>query len=150
MFCFRSILQIWIILIGFRDTNYFMNLGICKHEFKFTCRGYFRFTLTTTLLMSMQGRFSPISEDLTQSHVWCRLKNLAFFQEFFQGGKICCYAIAFGPNFRRGKKSPGGRTASGGALPPVEESQKKKTCPEPLKNCPGPLNTCPRPGLKIK
>ena len=32
MFCFRSILQIWIILISFRDTNNFVNLGICKHE----------------------------------------------------------------------------------------------------------------------
>ena len=46
-FCFRNILQIWIILIGFRDTNDFVNLGICKHEFKFTCRGYCRFILTT-------------------------------------------------------------------------------------------------------
>ena len=47
MFCFRSILQIWIVLIGFRDTNCFMNLGICEHEFKFTCRGYCRFTLNS-------------------------------------------------------------------------------------------------------
>ena len=47
MFCFKSILQIWITLIGFRDTIEFVNLGICKHEFKFTCRGYCRFTLTT-------------------------------------------------------------------------------------------------------
>ena len=42
-------LQIWIILLGFRDTNDFVNLGtglgICKHEFKFTCRGYCRFIL---------------------------------------------------------------------------------------------------------
>ena len=45
MFCFKSVLQIWIILIGFRDTNDFVNLGICKHEFKFTCRDYCRFTL---------------------------------------------------------------------------------------------------------
>ena len=45
MFYFESILQIWIILIGFRDTNDFVNLGICKHEFKFTCRGYGRLTL---------------------------------------------------------------------------------------------------------
>ena len=45
MFCFKSILQIWIIVIRFRDTNDFVNLGICKHEFKFTCRGYCRFTL---------------------------------------------------------------------------------------------------------
>ena len=44
MFCFKIILQIWIILIGFRDTNDFLNLSICKHEFKFTCRGYCRFT----------------------------------------------------------------------------------------------------------
>ena len=34
MFCFRSILQIWIILIGLRDTNDSVNLGICKHEFQ--------------------------------------------------------------------------------------------------------------------
>ena len=46
MFCFKSILQIWIILIGFRDTNDFVNPGIYKHEFKFTCRGYCRFTST--------------------------------------------------------------------------------------------------------
>ena len=26
IFCFKSILQIWIILIGFRDTNDFVNL----------------------------------------------------------------------------------------------------------------------------
>ena len=39
MFCFRSILQIWIILIGFRDMKDFVNLSICKHDFKFTCRG---------------------------------------------------------------------------------------------------------------
>ena len=39
MFCFRSILQIWIIFIGFRDMNDFMNLGICKHDFKFTSQG---------------------------------------------------------------------------------------------------------------
>ena len=32
MFCFRSILQIWIILIGFQEKNSFVNLGICKHE----------------------------------------------------------------------------------------------------------------------
>ena len=25
-----------------------MNLGICKHEFKFTCRGYCRFTIKVT------------------------------------------------------------------------------------------------------
>ena len=46
MFCFKSILQIWIILIGFRDTNDFVNPGTCKYEFKFTCRGCFRFTLS--------------------------------------------------------------------------------------------------------
>ena len=43
-FCFRNILQIWIILIGFQDTNDFVNLLICKHELGFTCRGYWRFT----------------------------------------------------------------------------------------------------------
>ena len=37
MFCSKSILEIWIILIGFRDSNDFVNLGICIHEFKFTC-----------------------------------------------------------------------------------------------------------------
>ena len=31
--------------MGFKDTNDFVNLGICKHDFKFTCRGYSRFTL---------------------------------------------------------------------------------------------------------
>ena len=46
MFCFKSILQIWMIFIGFRDTNNFVNLGICRHEFKFTCRGYCSFTLS--------------------------------------------------------------------------------------------------------
>ena len=33
-------------MIGFRDTNDFVNLGICKHEFKFTCRGYCKFTVS--------------------------------------------------------------------------------------------------------
>ena len=37
--------RFWIILICFRDTSDYVNLGICKHEFKFTCRGYCRFTL---------------------------------------------------------------------------------------------------------
>ena len=32
-------------MIGFRDTNDFVNLGICKHEYKFTCHGCCRFTL---------------------------------------------------------------------------------------------------------
>ena len=32
MFCFRSILQIWIILSGFLDTDDFVNLGICKQD----------------------------------------------------------------------------------------------------------------------
>ena len=36
MFCFKSILQIWIIFDGFRDINDFVNVGICKHDFKFT------------------------------------------------------------------------------------------------------------------
>ena len=45
MIYFESILQIWIILIGFRDANDCVNLGICKHEFKFTCCSYCRFTL---------------------------------------------------------------------------------------------------------
>ena len=49
MFCFRNILQIWIILIVFRDANDFLNLGICKHEFKFTCPNYCRFTLRVNL-----------------------------------------------------------------------------------------------------
>ena len=53
MFCFKSILQTWIILIGFRDTNDFVNSGICKHEFKFTCRDYCRFTLR------METKVSP-------------------------------------------------------------------------------------------
>ena len=30
MFYFRGFLQIWIILIGFRDANNFVNIGICK------------------------------------------------------------------------------------------------------------------------
>ena len=34
----------WIIFIRFRDTNEFENLAICKHELKFTCCGYCRFT----------------------------------------------------------------------------------------------------------
>ena len=39
MFCFRSVLQIWIIFIGFRDMNDFVNLSIRKHDFKFTSQG---------------------------------------------------------------------------------------------------------------
>ena len=39
MFCFRSILQIWIISIRFWDMNNFVNVGICKHDFKFNCPG---------------------------------------------------------------------------------------------------------------
>ena len=69
MFCFKNILQIWIILIGFRDTNDFVNPGICKHEFKFTCHGYCRFTLKLlipSLILSYKENvyvfhFSPIS-----------------------------------------------------------------------------------------
>ena len=50
-------LQIWIILLGFRDTNDFVNLGICKHEIKFTCRGYCRFTSS-----DCQNAFSSLCE----------------------------------------------------------------------------------------
>ena len=35
LFCFRGTLQIWIILIGFPDANNFVNVSICKGEFKF-------------------------------------------------------------------------------------------------------------------
>ena len=44
-------------------------------------------------------------------------------RNFFQGGKIYCYAnffcyaIVFGPNFREGQKFLGGQTASGGCPP---------------------------------
>ena len=31
---------------------------------------------------------------------------------------LCYYAIVFGPNFREGQKFSGGKTASGGPLPP--------------------------------
>ena len=57
MFCFKSILQIWIILIGFRDTNDFVNPGICKHEFKFTCHGYCRFTLKHLTVRYLREEF---------------------------------------------------------------------------------------------
>ena len=33
VFCFWSILEIWVISIGFRDTKDFVNVGICKPEF---------------------------------------------------------------------------------------------------------------------
>ena len=39
MFCFGNVLQIRIIIIGFRDMNDFVNIGIWKHDSKFTCRG---------------------------------------------------------------------------------------------------------------
>ena len=32
MFCFRSILQIWMMSLGFRDTNDFVSLSICKQS----------------------------------------------------------------------------------------------------------------------
>ena len=32
MFFFRSVLKIWVILIGFGDANDFVNLNISKHE----------------------------------------------------------------------------------------------------------------------
>ena len=35
----------WVVLIGFLDTNDFVNVSICKCEFKFTCHSYCRFTL---------------------------------------------------------------------------------------------------------
>ena len=60
---------------------------------------------------------------------------LAFFQEFFSGGKIYCYAnffcyanfsIVFGPNFRGAKVSERGKLPRGAPPPPpppVDESQ---------------------------
>ena len=54
-------LQIWIILLGFGDTNDFGNFGICKHEIKFTCRGYCRFTLT---LFDMGGGHDGPSQNV--------------------------------------------------------------------------------------
>ena len=44
---------IWIILIGSRDTNDFVNPSICKHEFKFTCRGYCRFILKLVIVVAV-------------------------------------------------------------------------------------------------
>ena len=74
MFCFWSILQIWIILIGFRDTNDFVNLGICKHEFKFTYRDYCRVTLK---------KWKSVSQDLL---IWdwnFRKGNRETFQKMY-------------------------------------------------------------------
>ena len=64
-----------------------------------------------------------------------KMSSLAFFQEFFQGGKIYCYAnffyyanfsIAFGPNFREGQKSPRG----GGQKSPREGKLQMSTMEE--------------------
>ena len=53
-------LQIWIILLGFRDTNDLVNFSICKHEIKFTRRGYCRFTLTLFDIGGGEGMMSPL------------------------------------------------------------------------------------------
>ena len=53
MFCFRNILQIWIIWIGFRDMNNFVTLSICRHEFKYTCLGYCEFFLFVFVFKSI-------------------------------------------------------------------------------------------------
>ena len=37
-------------MIGFRDTNDFVDLGFCKHEFEFTCRGYLKRVNLFTIL----------------------------------------------------------------------------------------------------
>ena len=58
--------------------------------------------------------------------------NLAFFHEFFQGGKICCYAnfsVVLGPNFReKAKVSDGTNCLRGAPLSPVGESQQTIYC----------------------
>ena len=41
----------WIIFIGFPDTNDFVNVGICKCEFKFTCHGYCGFTSSCRMMI---------------------------------------------------------------------------------------------------
>ena len=45
-----------------------MNLGICKHEFKFTCRGYCRFTL--------MGIMSTHVDDFCWGGEECFVKNV--------------------------------------------------------------------------
>ena len=63
MFRFRStVYRQWINLLDFRDTNDFVNFGICKHEFKFTCRGYYRFTLN-----DCQNALSSLCEVFTSA-----------------------------------------------------------------------------------
>ena len=58
--------------------------------------------------------------------------DLAFFQEFFSGGKIYCYenffcyanlSIIFRPNFKGAKVAEGELPQGGSPCPPVEESQ---------------------------
>ena len=50
MFCFRGILQMSIILIGFPNTNDFVNIGNCKFEIKFTCHNYYRLTSSSCMM----------------------------------------------------------------------------------------------------
>ena len=49
----------WIILIGFPNTNDFVNVSICKCDFKFTCHGYCRFTSSccNTVIQSIKSHY---------------------------------------------------------------------------------------------
>ena len=74
------------------------------------------------------GHLFSSNRDFKQNHKPC-CGQLAFFQEFFQGGNLllCKFLLlycCFRTKFQGGQKSPRGETASGGTpTPPVEESQ---------------------------
>ena len=83
VFCFKSILQIWIILIGFRDTNDFVNPGICKHEFKLTCSGYCRFTLSFGVNAVLDQLNVRDTYNLSRNDAYMRQLTLEQLENFF-------------------------------------------------------------------
>ena len=73
IFCFSIILQIWIISIGFRDTDDFVNYGICRHEFIFTCRSYSRLVPFTNLITAFPDDLllSPLNQECFYGNEFC-------------------------------------------------------------------------------
>ena len=83
MYCFRTILQIWIILIGFWDTNDFVNLRICKHEFEFTAAVYYFVPIATKIKMIVYywKSKSDVQTTIWNNTVWLLLQVVSSFEE---------------------------------------------------------------------
>ena len=105
----------------FEKQNTFIQLCSLLHRTTF-------YRLMCLLAVSLQRRFTVST--VNDTFPFKGISKPGFLPGIFSRGKIYCYAnfpFGFGPDFKEGQKSPGGRLPPLPPSPlPVEESQKTK------------------------